>query len=272
MCAVLVFVGVIAVTVKWAPQWLASTKGLNPNQRVEEYGRVRTALLASFAGAIAVLGVYYTSRTLALSRQGHDLNRQGQITERFTRAVDQLGSQELDVRLGGIYALERLARESRDDHAPIVEILTAYVREHAPWPPRTDAKIGHVSADVQAALSVLGRRNVAHDTILGPINLNRTDLQWAVLEEAHLEGVALKDAQLKDARLARANLFRAHLEGTILLRAHLDEANLQSARLEGANLTQAHLDRARLEGAIYSPGTKWPDGFDPAAHGAVLKE
>jgi len=125
---VAVSVVLIVLIIKWAPQWLASIHGLRPTDRAAELGRVRTALLATLAGSLAVVGAYYTSRTFAL-------NRQGQITERFTRAVDQLGNEKVDVRLGGIYALERLSRESRDDYGPIVEILTAYVREHAPWPP-----------------------------------------------------------------------------------------------------------------------------------------
>jgi hypothetical protein len=52
--------------------------------------------------------------------------------ERFTRAIEQLGSDQLEVRLGAIYALERIARDSERDHWPIMEILTAYVRAHAP--------------------------------------------------------------------------------------------------------------------------------------------
>jgi hypothetical protein len=65
------------------------------------------------------------------------LTRQGQITERFTRAIDQLGSEKLEIRLGGIYALERIDKESpeRAYHSTVMEVLTAYVRENAPWPP-----------------------------------------------------------------------------------------------------------------------------------------
>ena len=82
---VAVSVVLIVIVIKWAPQWLAATKGLRPTDRAAELGRVRTALLATLAGVIAVVGAYYTSRTFAL-------NRQGQITERFTRAMDQLGN------------------------------------------------------------------------------------------------------------------------------------------------------------------------------------
>jgi hypothetical protein len=58
-----------------------------------------------------------------------------------SRAIDQLGKVDdkgnklFEIRIGGIYALQRIARESEEDYWPIMEILTAYVREHAPWPP-----------------------------------------------------------------------------------------------------------------------------------------
>jgi hypothetical protein len=52
-----------------------------------------------------LLGAFFTWRQLQISREG-------QVTDRFTRAVDQLGHPEVDVRLGGIYALERIAKDS----------------------------------------------------------------------------------------------------------------------------------------------------------------
>jgi uncharacterized protein YjbI with pentapeptide repeats len=270
--AAVAFLVAIVVVVKLAPVWLGSTDGLTGKDRAEELGRVRTALLAVLAGAIAVLGLYYTGRTFALNRQGH-------ITERFTRAVDQLGHKQVDVRLGGIYALERLARESRDDQGPIVELLTAYVREHAPAPaehargkPATlepPERANHPKAsapsppdarhppatDVQAVLTVLARRTTEHD-LARPwrLNLRKVDLfranlpgaplQAAILIEAHLER-----ADLRTARLESADLAGAHLEGADLADAHLERAVLRGAHLEGVDLADAHLERAVLRGA-----------------------
>jgi hypothetical protein len=54
------------------------------------------------------------------------------ITDRFANAIGQLGDDVPEVRLGGIYALERIARDSRRDHGAVVEVLTAYVRTRAP--------------------------------------------------------------------------------------------------------------------------------------------
>src|SRR5829696_5072486 len=77
---------------------------------------------------------------LRATQQKLDIDRESQITNRFTQAVGQLGAElkdgtpNLEVRLGGIYALERIARDSPRDHWTIMEVLTAYIRRNAPWP------------------------------------------------------------------------------------------------------------------------------------------
>jgi hypothetical protein len=140
-------------------------------------------------------------------RQQVHLAEQGQITERFTRAIDQLGSEHLDVRLGGIYALERIARDSPGDRATIGEVLTAYIRGHAPRPSRLDgqppaeAAIEEVAflrlraPDVQAALTVLGRGRFADPDPEAPrLDLADTDLRRAYLSRADLRGARLDGA------------------------------------------------------------------------------
>jgi uncharacterized membrane protein len=80
---------------------------------------VRGTLLQALVGVVLLGGLYFTYRIF-------DLSRQGQVTDRFTRAIDQLREEcKLDVRLGAIYALERIAWDSQRDHGPIVEVLTA---------------------------------------------------------------------------------------------------------------------------------------------------
>jgi hypothetical protein len=87
------------------------------------------AVAQILVGTVLLSGLYFTWRTL-------QVNREGQITDRFTRAIDQLGKVEdgqklFEIRIGGIYALQRIARESEEDYWPIMEILTAYVRQNA---------------------------------------------------------------------------------------------------------------------------------------------
>lgn len=67
--------------------------------------------------------------------QGHGeqtrADQQRRITESFSKAAEQLGSDKLEVRLGGVYSLERISKESLDDYWTVMENLTAFVRERS---------------------------------------------------------------------------------------------------------------------------------------------
>jgi hypothetical protein len=231
----------------------------------------RATLLQALAGGALLLGAYFTWRQVQTGRQQVHLAEQGQITERFTRAIDQLGSAHLDVRLGGLYALERIARDSPDDRATIGEVLTAYLRGHAPWPPRLEdqppieAAIETVAflrlraPDVQAALTVLGRGHFADpdpdapqldlaDTDLRRSYLSRADLRRARLYGADLRRARFDDTDLRGATLIRAYLQEAHLLGANLQDAVLHHADLRDADLTDANLAGADLRHANLQG------------------------
>jgi hypothetical protein len=96
----------------------------DPKDRAAAEASTRTGLIAGLAGLAALGGLAVTARTYRLTQQG-------QIADRYTKAIEQLGSATLDVRLGGIYALERIANDSKRDHPTIVEVLSAFVREHS---------------------------------------------------------------------------------------------------------------------------------------------
>ncbi|MCA1681508.1 MAG: hypothetical protein LC777_22470, partial [Actinobacteria bacterium] len=107
-----------------------ATNRLHPKERAEEVSRARTTLVTLLGVLVASVGALFAANT-------YRLNRRGQITDRFTRAVEQLGHEKIDVRLGGIYALEQIARDSpKQDHRTTMEVLTAFLQVHAPWSPK----------------------------------------------------------------------------------------------------------------------------------------
>lgn len=133
---------------------------------------------------VAVVIVGAALDRLAVTARTYRLAEQGQITDRYTKAIEQLGGDKLGVRLGGIYALERIAHDSKRDHPTVVEVLGAFVRERTDparteRPTVTDVLSAFLTlvddrpernptssdagtkikppADVQAALTVLGR-------------------------------------------------------------------------------------------------------------------
>jgi hypothetical protein len=103
--------------------------------RLNAVNNVRTTLLQAVGGAVVLFGAYATWRQLRVSQDGLNATREGYITDRFSRAVDQLGSEKLDVRIGGLYALWRIADHSAQDREAVISIMAAYLRTHLPWPP-----------------------------------------------------------------------------------------------------------------------------------------
>jgi hypothetical protein len=219
-------------------------------------------------GGIAVLiGIYFAWANLKTTQEAQRdtqtsqeeiirITNEGQITDRFTKAIDQLGSPQLELRLGGIYALERIARDSEKDYWPIMEVLTTFVRVHAPiaqtgdQPPKPDGvnrpfshkanshsavPLAVPSPDVQAILTVIGRRNLSFEKANDRLNLTDTNLNGADLGGADLNGATLNGAALHGANLDGADL---------------NSANLTSAGLTGANLTGANLTSADLKDSI----------------------
>ena len=172
----------------------------------------RGRLLALGTGLLATGALVVTARSFARSRAE-------QVTGRYAQALDQLSCEELDVRIGGIRALERVARDSPRHHPAVMEMLTAFIRERSrqPWPlPGPDGQARDASPwpDVQAAITVVGRRLTERD--LGPIDLAGADLTDADLADADLTGAVLARAVLARAELLSAKLVRANLSGADL--------------------------------------------------------
>jgi hypothetical protein len=226
------------------------------------------------AAALAWAGVQNARTAARRHEEQTNADRQRRITESFSNAVEQLASEKIEVRLGGIYALERISKESPDDHWVVMETLTAFVREHARWKKQDeiasetlvslydDEKSNETqpepTTDIAAVLAVIVRREIENRDRerLKDVGLNfrGCDLEGAFLGGARLEGAFLVGAYLERADLANthlegARLIDAHLQGAYLVEAHLERAFLTGANLKGANLEKAHLEGAGLLGA-----------------------
>ena len=237
----------------------------------------QVTLVQILTGLLVLAGLYWTSRrvlaaedNVRVAQDNVRVAEEGHITDRFTKAIAQLGDTEMAIRLGGIYALERIAKDSEKDHGPIMEVLTAYVRENAPRQaeaPQTAP--APLPTDLQAILTVLGRRettgkNRGTDRLdLNHTRLTRADLRGAELGGVNLYEADLRGADLRDANLCRAELTRAILGGVPLPpEAPQDDAPLLSpANLDGVwppqpvNPSAVNLTRADLSGPTWAGPT-----------------
>jgi hypothetical protein len=283
----------------------------------DDLAKIWTTIVQAIVAVVLAVGGYFTYRNLRVAQENLeetkrkatadreaseanlratnerlDIDREAQITNRFTQAIGQLGAElkngdpNLEVRLGGIYALERIAYDSLRDHWTIMEILTGYVRENARWPQHSLPPDGAASssqdllreppkprADVQAILTVVGRRLRAPDRLEPDplragarqgdrprgLNLSVTDLRGADLRSAHLEWANLRDVHLEGANLRNTHLEAAGLRGAHLDRANFDRTHLDGARLEDANLTTTlNLNEGQLKRAESWQGALLP--------------
>lgn len=207
-----------------------------------------TSVITAFT---AVCAVIFTGLSLSATEQG-------QITDRYTKAIDQIGTQgpdHLQTRLGGVYTLERLARDSPRDQPTIIEVLSAFIRGGLPQHNSSffnamacPAPAVPFGLDTRAALTVLSRRNHDHDQ--GTVtDLQHTCLTGADLIDMNLTGANLTDADLEGADMISANLADADLVNVRLASASLVNANLTRANLNAADLTKTSLTGATLIGA-----------------------
>src|SRR5262249_27838366 len=162
------------------------------------------------------------------SRSELRTTQESQLTERVTRAVEQLGKNDdesgeahnnanqagsgkyLAIRLGGIYALERISKDPSADYAAIINLLTAFVRQNASI--RSDEPVVRVKPDIQAILTVLGRREKSYGQGESErLDLSETDLGGAQLSNAKFKGINLISSRLDSAHLNSVDLGDAQL-------------------------------------------------------------
>jgi uncharacterized protein YjbI with pentapeptide repeats len=218
-----------------------------PNDRIRLENELRTSNIQMVGGFLVLGGLFFGYRNLKTLQDG-------QLTERFTRAVDQLGNNDFSIRLGGFLSLEGIARESKRDHRAVMELLSAYAQAHS----NDLARRG----DIQAVMRVIGRRNVKHDESSGTLNLDGVNLSDLDLRKANYEQVSFVRARFSGAKLAEARFDRADLHACDFDRAELwhavfDKANLSRASFSQASLFQAKLRDADLSGAVLKGASLW---------------
>ncbi|WP_405491411.1 pentapeptide repeat-containing protein [Streptomyces sp. NBC_00096] len=253
--------GVLAgyLILMWRGPWMVDgghlrTQNLQPADGVIVTG-FRTTLVALGAGVIACLGLYYTHHSLqhtrARDREQAELTREGQVTDRYVEAIKLLSGDHPTQRLGGIYSLERIMRDSAKDHTTVVAVLAGFIRQHARLPEGGGPGSGPVTEEIQAALTVLGRRPAREEPTrldLRRTNLPGADLTGARFGRARLADCDLSHADLRDADLENAWLPGADLTGSFLTKAVLSRANLRGAGLDGAVISGARLRDTDLRG------------------------
>jgi uncharacterized protein YjbI with pentapeptide repeats len=222
----------------------------DPKARADVEDNFRKTIGQLLGGAAVLIGaglayLQFTQQQQASQQQflqQQQASRDLLISNQVAKGFEQLGSDKIVVRLGGIYALEGVMNGSEQYHQPVLEALSAFVRDGT----GTETGDGPPATDIQAALTVIGRRAIgAGFPDLENVNIPKANLFGANLTDADLDGANLTGTFMTSANLTGANLFGANLIDVMLV-----SANLTGVMLASANLTGTNMDDANLRGAI----------------------
>ncbi len=239
---------------------------------VRNYGLIAAALvglpLAIWRSSIAASQAKTAIDQAATANKQAFIAERGQVTDRFNKAIEQLaenhgegrnGKESLTVRIGAIYALGRIAKDSPDDAQAVFDVLSSYVRAEFPLASATNEKerlnIGELEDhdrpdDLKAVMSVC--RDVLSESSRR-VDFSGCDLRNVDLYGAKLTGSKLNDSDFSGAYLielvtAGSDLTRAKFVGATLYRAQLVQATLNDANFENAKLGRANLSGSKLFG------------------------
>lgn len=225
-------------------------------------------------GVVAALLAVWRSR---VAEHQVETAQQSLLNERYQRGAEMLGSDVLTVRLGGIYALQRLAMEHpKQYHIQIMQLFCAFVRH--PTKDESELAVGAASQPGSGAESKLAdpeaqiRQDVqAVMTAISACHGKQGNVEYDGRILLNLKGASLAGAELWSTNFSSAHFVGSNLSGAILWNADLSGAILWAANLTHATLQQTNLTRARLKDANLS-GAKLSLDAEHHAIGVTQKE
>ena len=249
-----------------------ATRIQEPEKRIQAERETFSTLTQVLGGTFVLISLYFTARTIQISHETR-------ITNSFFQAMELLGDKDsLSKRIGGIYALERIAWDSEKDHWTIMEVFMSYARQYTAidvYKEKDSPTSLRTPEDIHAVIRAISRRKRIYEKgEEHALDLRNLYLVSADFFCGHLQGVLLDGSILDKASFKWANLDKARLRKTSLRGANFTNASLRQSKLADADLTDAVLTNAHLEGtnlsdtvgltnsqiesAIISPETRLP--------------
>jgi len=298
---------VLLVVLIWKlPQWYASRHLTDSEVGLRIENDARKSILEVIGGGALLVGLAFTWQNLQHTQEATNLTldraREGQVTDRFVRSVEQLGSKELSVRVGAVYSLDRIASESSRDVRPIVEILAAFVRSRGPYPgekasslirqryrrPKPDDfKFGtlaiedngansrltrvFLAADLQASLGIIASRWKPSDE-QERLDLTACFLRAAAAPRCHILNIDFSFSDLRNVYFAETTFERTMFAGTLLMDGEFSHTVVSKVVFIGSDLRGATFYKATLNCAFISCDLRYADFTDADLTGVTFSQ
>lgn len=227
--------------------------------------------------AAGIIGWFFLIRRTKAIEQDVEIAAQNLTIDRLNRAIQQLDSEKVYVRLGGITGLEQIATTQDRESKRIARILVSFIRTRATEDSeevelKEENEFDAYRAkrlDIETAVNALARiasklerqeQFQQHgDKKQDLCNLESLDLRGLRLENANLSRFNLAGTDFSGTWMRRVNFTGALLFkitrtrrkfSAIFFRAFLDQANFTDAYMNGAIFTKAQLVSAKFDNVV----------------------
>ncbi|MER7730766.1 pentapeptide repeat-containing protein [Streptomyces erythrochromogenes] len=213
--------------------------GLTPEATVAAQGQLRLAAVQLIVATGASIALFYTARN-------YNLTRRGQVTDRFTKALERLGSDQVYIRIGGVAAIKQILLDAPDQAEDAARVLQAFIYEQTEEAGEIEEIDDSESLppDVTASIEALGAAayRALHFVRLPGRNLTGVDLC----------GMTLNYARFNKSRLRMADFSFSRMPGGSLEESDCTGADFAHSSFEAANLTRSDMTASRMDFATFS--------------------
>lgn len=157
----------------------------------------------------------------------------------LTRAIEQLGHGDISVRLGGIHALDRLARNDPSETQAVAEILAAHVRQSSDKSFPNDRSEWHL--EIQLCILKLG----AYRRLLPVLQF---DLRESDLRGLDFSGLDFSDSRFDGTNFSNSKIFGSKFSACSINNVTFNKVNLYNVDFANANFNQANFMGCHAKG------------------------
>ena len=202
----------------------------------------RKTIAQIIGGILVLIGLVFTWEQLSDTKNIIEISEERLITDRYSKAIDQLGSNKTQIRLGGIYSLGQIANSAKE-YIPVVnKVLATYIRQNYNYPNV------NIHEELQASIDIITYRDSNYQTSI--TTSQGANLSNVILESYAFDGAILINAILNSSNVSQSSFVKSNLSGMSAYEADFKRANFKESTLSKSTLYGACFEQAILTGSI----------------------
>ncbi|MDP8225978.1 MAG: pentapeptide repeat-containing protein [Candidatus Lernaella stagnicola] len=176
------------------------------------------------------------------------------FNERYARAIELLGNDDIDVKLGAVYALDRLAGDSEKDRATIINYFMALARRIAPAEVHIeqDGETGERKNIKDRSTPLDGPTKVLLQVIINSIGKYFSDV--AEEQRPKFQNIDLRGMRFIRMNLEGVRFTECLLDNAIFHFTNLDRGEFRHIDFGSSTISSSSLRKARVYYSIFKDG------------------